>query len=90
MTARPPSEATELRNNSLRVGGRDQSQLRVEDVDQVIKIPGAAGITGGFEQFLASDLICPLMSVPVPGSRAFSTAWAACWCSRCWGLRLPR
>ena len=31
------------------------------------------------------DLICPLMSVPLSGSRAFSTAWAAFWCRRCSG-----
>ena len=63
---------------AFRVGGRDQAKLGVQDVDQVVEVPGAVRITRCFEQLLR-DLICPLMSVPLSGSRAFSTAWAAFW-----------
>ena len=37
---------------TFRVGGRDQAKLRVKDVDQIIEVAGAVGITGRFEQFL--------------------------------------
>jgi hypothetical protein len=38
--------------HSFGVGRRDQAKLGVKDVDQVVEIPGAARITGCFEQFL--------------------------------------
>ena len=37
----------------FRVGRRDQAKLAVEDVDQVVEVPGAVRITRCFEQFLA-------------------------------------
>ncbi len=37
---------------SFRVGGRDQPKLRVEDVDQVVEVPGAVRIPRRFQQFL--------------------------------------
>ena len=42
-----------LARGTFRVGGRDQAKLRVEDVDQVIEVPGAVRITRSFEQLLA-------------------------------------
>ena len=40
-------------DGTFRVGGRDQAKLRVEDVDQVVEVPGAVRIPRCFEQFLA-------------------------------------
>ena len=37
---------------TFRVGGRDQAKLGVEDVDQVIEVPGTVRITRRFEQLL--------------------------------------
>ena len=36
----------------FRVGRRDQADFAVENADQVVEVPGAVGITGGFQQFL--------------------------------------
>ena len=70
---------------SFRVGGRDQAKLGVEDVDQVVEVPGAVRHNRDASSNSWRDLICPLMSVPLSGSRAFSTAWAAFWWRRCSG-----
>ncbi len=41
-----------LTGGPFRVGRRDQAKLRVEDVDQVVEVPGAVRVTRCFEQFL--------------------------------------
>ena len=46
---------------------------------------GRLGVARGLAAAPASDRIWPLMSVPVSGSRAFRTAWAAFWWRRCFG-----
>ncbi len=53
LPARQGRQLTCRLEEPFRVGGRDQPKLRVEDVDQIIEVPGAVRITRGFEQFLA-------------------------------------
>jgi hypothetical protein len=41
-----------LLGGTFRVGGRDQAKLRVEDVDQIIEVPGVLRIPRSFKQVL--------------------------------------
>ena len=80
-----PAGGLVLAGRAFGVGRRDQAKLGVEDADQVVEVPGPARRSPRPRAAPASDRIWPLMSVPVSGSRAFSTAWAAFWWRRCSG-----
>ncbi len=56
------------------VGWCDKAKLAVQDVHQVRKVPRAVRISRLPPEIPRLDRICPLMSVPVSGSRDFRTA----------------
>ena len=55
------------------VGGCDQPEFVVQDVDQLSEPTGWSAVADA-SWSSPSDRICPLISVPVSGRRAFSTA----------------
>ena len=64
---------------TLGVGRRDQAQLAVEDVDQVVEIARTRRRSPRASAARLRDLMWPLMSVPELGSRASRMARAAFW-----------
>ena len=64
----------------FQIGRRDQAKLSIEDMDQIVEVPGAARIPRSFEQFLARFHLSLDVGAALGQRTSARTALAAFWC----------